>query len=61
MDGLPERELRLLEEKWQELIVNQAKLSQNSELIFAKESSHSIHLDRPEVIVHSLNSIINKL
>ena len=59
MDGLPEREIILLEEKWQELIVSQAKLSQNSELIFAKESSHSIHLDRPEVIVHSLRSIIN--
>ncbi|MFA1822916.1 hypothetical protein ACDX78_22660 [Virgibacillus oceani] len=55
MEGLPEWELRLLEEKWQELIINQANLSKNGELIFAKNSSHSIHIDRPDVIIESIN------
>lgn len=58
MDGLPERELQLLEEKWQELIMRQANLSKNSELIFAKESSHSIHTDRPDILIEAINKII---
>ena len=58
IDGLPKCELRLLEEKWQELVTNQANLSNNSELIFAKESSHSIYVDRPDIIIESINRII---
>jgi len=56
-DGLPEWEMRLLEEKWQELIAEQGKLTNNSELIFAKGSSHSVHTDRPDVIIDAINSI----
>ena len=48
------QELRLFEEKWQELIMNQVNLSQNSKLILAHESSHSIHIDRPDSIVESV-------
>ena len=58
MDGLPKCELRLLEEKWQELITNQANLSNYSELIFAEESSHSIYADRPDIIIESINRIV---
>ena len=61
MDGLPQCELRLLEEKWQELITNQANLSNNSELIFAKESSPSIYADRPDIIIESINKIVKKI
>lgn len=53
-DGLPEWELRLFEEKWQELIMNQVNLSQNSKLIIAKETSHSIHIDRPDIVIESI-------
>ena len=60
MDGLPKCELRLLEEKWLELITNQANLSNNSELIFAKGSSHSIYTDRPDIIIESINKIVKK-
>ncbi|WP_245639494.1 alpha/beta hydrolase [Viridibacillus arvi] len=62
MDGLPESELRLFEEKWQELIMNQVNLTSNSKFIIAKEASHSIHFDRPDIIVQSIkeiNSIFN--
>lgn len=59
-DGLPEWELRLLEETWQELIVNQANLSKNSELTFAKDSSHSIYNDRPDIVIRSIRKIARK-
>ena len=61
MDGLPKCELRLLEEKWQELIEKQANLSNNSELIYAEESSHSIYADRPDIIIESINRIVKKI
>ncbi|MGE7923977.1 alpha/beta hydrolase [Viridibacillus arvi] len=62
MDGLPESELRLFEETWQELIMNQVKLTSNSKFIIAKKASHLIHMDRPDIIVQSIkeiNSIFN--
>lgn len=59
MEGIPEAELRLLEEKWQELIMQQAKLSKNSELIFAKDASHMIHLDRPDVIIGAIHKLLS--
>lgn len=58
-DGLPESELRIFEEKWQELIMNQVKLSENSKLILAHEASHSIHTDRPDIIIESITCMIN--
>lgn len=56
-DGLPESELRLFEEKWQELILSQVNLSQRSRFILAQNSSHSIHMDRPDIIIESINNI----
>ncbi|SEN97849.1 Pimeloyl-ACP methyl ester carboxylesterase [Paenisporosarcina quisquiliarum] len=59
-DGLPESELRLFEEKWQELIMNQVNLSQNSKLILAQEAGHSIHIDRPDIIIESINWMVKE-
>lgn len=59
-EGFPKCELRTLEEKWEELIKNQASLSTNSELIFADQSSHSIHLDRPDIIIESIVKLVGK-
>lgn len=58
MDGFPEGEMRLLEDKWEELIMKQAQISKNNELIFAKESSHSIHIDRPDIIITAIDNLI---
>lgn len=58
-DGLPEAELRLFEETWQELITDQVKLSQNSKLIVAKDASHSIHMDRPDILIESITCLVN--
>lgn len=60
-EGLPEWELRLLEEKWEELIKKQVNLSENSELILAKEATHSIHIDRPDIIIESITKVVNSL
>ena len=50
--------MRVLEDKWEELIMKQAQISKNNELIFAKESSHSIHIDRPDIIVTAIDNLI---
>lgn len=57
-NGIPEWELREFEEKWEELISNQSKLSSNGELIFAAKSGHSVFLDRPDVVVDSVHKLV---
>jgi hypothetical protein len=57
-EGLPEWELRVFEEKWQELIINQQKMSSDSELIFAKQAGHSIYLDRPDIVLSAINKMV---
>ncbi|MFD2211940.1 hypothetical protein ACFSMW_19725 [Virgibacillus halophilus] len=52
--GYPEWELRHFEEKWQELISEQANLSVRSNLVFARKSSHAIYLDRPDLVIESI-------
>ncbi|MDQ0268164.1 alpha/beta fold hydrolase [Cytobacillus purgationiresistens] len=61
LEGLPEWELRIFEGKWQELIMKQANLTQNSELLFANESGHSIHMDRPDLIIKAIERILNQI
>jgi len=56
-DGFPEWEVRIYEEKWQELIMDQMNLSSNSKLIFAEQSGHLIYLDRPDILIQSITNI----
>ncbi|WP_231495766.1 alpha/beta hydrolase [Paucisalibacillus sp. EB02] len=60
-DGLPEWEVRLLEEKWEELIKRQADMSSNGEFLIAKNASHSVHLDRPDIIIDSIKRMVDEL
>lgn len=53
-EGFPEWEVRKFEDKWQELITDQANLSSHSELIFAEQSGHLLYLDRPDVLIRSI-------
>lgn len=55
--GLPESELLMLESLWEQLIVEQGKLSNRSEVKIAKNSGHSIHLDRPDVVISTLKEL----
>ncbi|MEI5908601.1 alpha/beta hydrolase [Bacillus spongiae] len=57
-NGIPEWELKIFEEKWEELIKDQAKLSTSSKLIFAKNSGHSVYLDRPDLIIECIQEIL---
>jgi len=56
-EGFPEWEVRIFEEKWQELIMDQVNLSSNSKLIFAEQSGHLIYLDRPDILIQSIANI----
>ncbi|WP_372868949.1 alpha/beta fold hydrolase [Planomicrobium okeanokoites] len=53
-EGLPEAELLLLENTWEQLIKEQAELSKMSRVTFAEKSGHSIHLDRPDYIIEAI-------
>lgn len=59
-DGLPEEELRIFEEKWNELITRQVNLSNDSKIEFVRNASHSIHIDRPDIIIQYISEIVNK-
>ncbi|MGH2318830.1 alpha/beta hydrolase [Planococcus sp. SE5232] len=55
--GLPESELLMLENMWQQLILEQGKLSKRSTVKFAKSAGHSIHLDRPDLVISTLKEL----
>lgn len=59
-EGLPEEELTLLEETWEQLIINQAQLSGASNLIFAEHAGHAIFLDRPDLIISVINKVLQQ-
>jgi pimeloyl-ACP methyl ester carboxylesterase len=60
-NGIPEWELRVFEEKWEELITNQSKLSLQGELVFASHSGHSVFLDRPDLIIECVHKMIGRV
>ncbi|MGA9468044.1 MAG: alpha/beta hydrolase [Exiguobacterium marinum] len=55
--GVPESEIRLLEETWHELIHQQLSLSNQSELIIAENAGHQIHLQRQDIIIEAIHRI----
>ena len=58
--GVPLWELTKFEEKWAELITNQAKLSTKGELIIASNSGHSVFLDQPDLLIDCIKQISSK-
>ena len=58
--GLSKEEIGIFEAKWKELIKRQAKLSNMSKIVFVKNASHSIHTDRPDMVIQSILEIVNK-
>jgi hypothetical protein len=57
-NGIPEWELIEFEEKWEELITNQSKLSIKGELILASNSGHSVFLDRPDLVIDCVHNMV---
>jgi pimeloyl-ACP methyl ester carboxylesterase len=60
-NGIPKWELRVFEEKWEELITNQCKLSLQGELVFASYSGHSVFLDRPDLIIECVHKMVGRV
>ncbi|UTE76730.1 alpha/beta hydrolase [Rossellomorea sp. KS-H15a] len=60
-NGIPEWELRVFEEKWEELITHQSKLSLQGELVFASDSGHSVFLDRPDLIIECVHKMVRRV
>lgn len=58
--GLSKEEIGIFEAKWKELVKRQAKLSNMSKIVFVKNASHSIHTDRPDMVIQSILEIVNK-
>lgn len=56
--GVPEDEARAIEELWLKLSRDLLALSDNSEFIIAKDSSHSIHYTNPAVIVEKTLELV---
>lgn len=52
-DGLPEDELRQVEETWHRLVLRQATLTKHA--VFIKtDAGHAIHLDRPDLVISAV-------
>ncbi|WP_051590544.1 alpha/beta fold hydrolase [Exiguobacterium antarcticum] len=56
-DGLPEAEVRQLEETWHQLLLRQANLTKTATIRFAERASHTIHLDRPELVISAIRQL----
>lgn len=56
--NIPEKEAILYENEWRKLQIELSKLSDEGRLIIAENSDHEVYLDRPDVIIHNLKTLI---
>lgn len=56
-DGLPEDELRQVEETWHRLVLRQATLTKQADFITATGAGHAIHLDRPDLVISAVTKL----
>ncbi|WP_147269814.1 hypothetical protein [Exiguobacterium sp. RIT594] len=56
-EGLPESELRQVEETWHRLVLRQATLTEEAIFVTATEAGHSIHLDRPDLVLSAVTKL----
>ncbi|MED1865730.1 alpha/beta hydrolase [Fictibacillus nanhaiensis] len=59
--NIPLEEMEKFESVWRELIMDQLKLSTQSEFVEAKGAGHSVHIDAPEVIALAVQKMNNLL
>jgi len=50
-----------IENIWQDLILEQVTLNGNGKYILAEDAGHSIHLDRPDIIVKAVKNLLINL
>jgi predicted esterase len=56
--NIPEQEAVLYETEWRNLQIELSKLSDNGKLIIAENSDHEVYLDRPDVIIQCLKTLL---
>lgn len=54
---IPEKEAVLYENQWRKLQKELSEISEKGKLIIAEGSGHEVYLDRPDLIINSLNII----
>lgn len=59
--GMPEPLAKKIEAVWQELIRKQLALSKNSKYVMAEKSGHGVHLDRSDIIINEVLSLVVSL
>ena len=60
-EGIPYEEAKQLEDTWNQLICEQSILSNNSELNIVENASHSIHLDRSDIVIDTIEKLIRNI
>jgi len=60
-EGLHKSEAKKIESIWQSLIRDQTKLNAKTKYILAKESGHSIHVNKPVFIKKAVSYILNDI
>lgn len=56
--NIPEKEAILYEDLWRKLQVELSRLSEQGRLIVAENSEHEIYLERPDIVISSLKTLI---
>ena len=56
--NIPEKEAVLYETEWRKLQIELSKLSDKGKLIIAENSDHEVYLDRPDIIIQSLKTLL---
>jgi len=56
--GMPAEQAKESEQVWQELQVDLAKLSSNSQMLVAEESGHGIQIDQPGLVVDTIFQMV---
>ncbi|SDL88823.1 alpha/beta hydrolase [Sediminibacillus halophilus] len=59
-EGLKHSEARGLEDVWQKLVFNQTKLTTSATFVVAKNASHQIHFDRPDLLVEVIMAMLKE-
>jgi len=57
-NNFPRTEAELYEAEWRKLQIELSKLSEQGRLIIAEDSDHEIYIDRPDVIIECLKSLV---
>ncbi|TLS37286.1 hypothetical protein [Pseudalkalibacillus caeni] len=57
-EGIPEEEAIMFEKLWHQLVAEQASLSTQGRLMIAKNSSHSVDADRPDLVIEVIKSLL---